>query len=400
MMNFILKLAKIVAICFRLTSVTIACLIPKEKKLWVFGGWYGQRISDNPKYLLQYINNHQSHNTRAVWIYKNNNVKIEALRLKIEAYHYKSFKGILIQLRASMVFYTHTIHTDLNSNYISWNTKRIQMWHGIPLKKIGYDDEFSFSRFRKNKLYRLTINNVNTYVLSTGGNVSKIFQSAFDEPPEKMLNSGFPRNDVFFIKSKKKIEDEYNVLYMPTLRSGYDTTFNLLDERYNFNLAAVDEFLREKDVKLTLRIHPANKPDEQMVKAIEISDNIYMSSSDDIYNEIGEYDCLITDYSSVMFDFALSGKQIIFAAFDLTEYLLDDRGMYFDYRSIAGESIAYSWLEVLSLLNNGLNNKGTYNYPYLLGFHDDVNDKGEEHYYSRKLYYSLMREINRSCPIE
>lgn len=69
-----------------------------------------------------------------------------------------------------------------------------------------------------------------------------------------------------------------------------------------------------------------------MVELIAASDSIKMSSSDDVYDEIGMYDCLITDYSSIMFDFALSHKPIIFAAFDIKDYLRDDRGMYFNYR--------------------------------------------------------------------
>ncbi|MCV5398071.1 CDP-glycerol glycerophosphotransferase family protein, partial [Escherichia coli] len=73
------------------------------------------------------------------------------------------------------------------------------------------------------------------------------------------------------------------------------------------------------------------------------SDSIKMSSSDDVYDEIGMYDCLITDYSSIMFDFALSHKPIIFAAFDIKDYLRDDRGMYFNYEDIASNNIAFSW---------------------------------------------------------
>ncbi|HCD4166488.1 TPA: CDP-glycerol glycerophosphotransferase family protein, partial [Escherichia coli] len=161
----------------------------KRKKLWVFGGWYGQRISDNPKYLLQYVNKYHAKNIRAVWIYKNANVKAEALKLGIEAYHYKSIKGKLIQLRAGLVLFTHTIHTDLNSKCISWNTKRIQMWHGIPLKKIGFDDNFTASKLKKSKLYRFTLNDINSYVLSSGNAVSKIFQSAFDESLGKMAET-------------------------------------------------------------------------------------------------------------------------------------------------------------------------------------------------------------------
>ncbi|EFD6892484.1 TPA: CDP-glycerol glycerophosphotransferase family protein [Escherichia coli] len=366
----------------------------KRKKLWVFGGWYGQRISDNPKYLLQYVNKYHAKNIRAVWIYKNANVKAEALKLGIEAYHYKSIKGKLIQLRAGLVLFTHTIHTDLNSKCISWNTKRIQMWHGIPLKKIGFDDNFTASKLKKSKLYRFTLNDINSYVLSSGNAVSKIFQSAFDESLGKMAETGFPRNDVFFNKQHQKISGKYNVLYMPTLRAGYGATFNLLDKRYDFQFEEIDSFLKEHDITLTLRIHPANNPDAKMVELIAASDSIKMSSSDDVYDEIGMYDCLITDYSSIMFDFALSHKPIIFAAFDIKDYLRDDRGMYFNYEDIASNNIAFSWQDVMFSLKENINVREHQDYKFLLQFHDDQNLLGKEHYYSRKVYEFLIEKLN------
>lgn len=394
MKNIVKVLVKVAAVGVRILSITMACLIPKEKKLWVFSGWYGQRISDNPKYLLQYINKYHAKNIRSVWIYKNANVKAEALKLDIEAYHYKSIKGIMIQLRAGVVFFTHTIHTDLNSSCVSWNTKRVQMWHGIPLKKIGFDDSFTTSKIRKSKLYRLTINDINSYVLSSGNVVSRIFKSAFDEPLEKMVETGFPRNDVFFSKKHQTMNVKYNVLYMPTLRAGYGATFNLLDKRYNFDFKRVDSFLRENNITLTLRIHPANKPDEKMVELIEASESITMSTSDDVYDEIGMYDCLITDYSSIMFDFALSHKPIIFAAFDIKDYLRDDREMYFNYKEIACNNVAFSWQEVLILLKENISVRDSRNHQSLLKFHDDTNIDSQEYYYSRKVYEFLIEKLN------
>ena len=99
---------------------------------------------------------------------------------------------------------------------------------------------------------------------------------------------------------------------------------------------------------LTLRTHPVNRPPQDIIDKVGDSGCIKISSDDDIYDVIGNYDCLITDYSSIMFDFCLSKKPIIFAPFDIEKYLLLDRDMYFDYSElISGYPVASNWDELL-----------------------------------------------------
>ncbi len=120
-------------------------IIPKNKKIWVFGAWFGMKYADNSKYLYKYVTaNHKE--IIAVWVCKDKRLVNELRNSHINAYYYCSLLGIWYQCRAGFIFVTHAIYSDLNTYCISPLTKRIQLWHGIPLKKIGYDDPDSYTQ--------------------------------------------------------------------------------------------------------------------------------------------------------------------------------------------------------------------------------------------------------------
>ncbi len=67
----------------------------------------------------------------------------------------------------------------------------------------------------------------------------------------------------------------------------------------------------------------------------------------DIYTVLNEFDCLITDYSSIYFDFLLTDKPIIFAPFDFKWYISNDRELYFDYKKVTPGPTCSNWKEVI-----------------------------------------------------
>ena len=73
-----------------------------------------------------------------------------------------------------------------------------------------------------------------------------------------------------------------------------------------------------------------------------------------------ETDILITDYSSSYFDYLLLNRPIIFAPFDLDSYLNQERGFYFDYDSHTPGEKALNWDELLSCIENSVNNPDNY----------------------------------------
>lgn len=333
------------SVILRLPLSIIESLIPKNKKIWVFGAWFGTKFADNSKYFYQFLNNNTD--IKAIWIYKDKKLEPFFSKNEMRSYYYKSFYGILYQLLASKVFVSHSISSDLNPLAISLNTQRIQLWHGVPLKKIMYDNPAECKWWNKNIVYKLLTNNFYTYVLSPSPLFNDIFSSAFDVSTKKIIDSGYPRNDVF-TASKIKIDNEkLKVIYMPTYRSSMQSRDSLFSEKYKFDFERLERILKENMIELTIRVHPANLPPEELLKKLKKSESIFLSSTDDIYEEINNYDCLISDYSSILFDFAITKKTIIFSAFDLKEYLSEERGMYHPYQDISGGNEAKNWDDVL-----------------------------------------------------
>ncbi|CDG65347.1 MAG: hypothetical protein PWQ15_982 [Methanobacterium sp.] len=84
-------------------------------------------------------------------------------------------------------------------------------------------------------------------------------------------------------------------------------------------------------------------------------DRIYLLQDEDINQDVYKIlpftDYLITDYSSVYFDYMLLNKPIIFAPFDIDDYIKNDREFYYNYNDVTPGPKAYNWKEVLKYIN-------------------------------------------------
>jgi CDP-glycerol glycerophosphotransferase (TagB/SpsB family) len=132
------KLKKMITLLVKLFIFGCAYLMPKKKNIWVFGAWFGHRYNDNPKAFFEYINKNHKH-IEAVWITKDQAIVDALTREGYLAYLESSYSGMLVQLRAEFAFVCQSLHDDLYSACISKKTKVVNLWHGLPLKKIMYD---------------------------------------------------------------------------------------------------------------------------------------------------------------------------------------------------------------------------------------------------------------------
>lgn len=146
----------------------------------------------------------------------------------------------------------------------------------------------------------------------------------------KVLLSGYPRNEVFFHPERGEalrpvlgFEGKQVFAYLPTHRSNHDKNAGQLRDV----LAVLEKLDAEmgEDQLLLVKLHVFNQSriDFRVYRHIRPFPEEY-----ETYDVLNAADVLITDYSSVLFDFANSGKKIILFAYDLEEYTAD-RGMYF-----------------------------------------------------------------------
>ncbi|MEQ9880619.1 CDP-glycerol glycerophosphotransferase family protein [Pectobacterium brasiliense] len=346
-------------------SSLISSLIPKNKNIFLFSSWMGLKYSDNPKYLMEFIlkNKDIYKNIKCVWIVKNKEILKTIKNKDIEVIYFRSLKGIWYQLRAKVIFFTHSVKSEYLSYVIGHNTLRIQTWHGVPLKKIGFDD-FLFTNKKtsdliKRKWFRFLMNEHYDFILSTGKECTEKFSTAFLEDEKNIIEFGFPRNDVF-LKTAEIIKSPsiYKVIYMPTFRGKLGAKIDLFSP-YGFSPEDIDKMLKKNNISLTLRMHPVNYPNDIFLASIKNCKNIILDTSEDIYDSINKYDCLISDYSSIIFDFLLTEKPIIFTPFDKKTYLENDREFYYSYEEIAFDKVCIDWMDVLNSIieikKNGYN---------------------------------------------
>lgn len=213
-------------------------------------------------------------------------------------------------------------------------TRYLQTWHGTPLKRIGEDIETP----RSPSMRRYLANSRNDAqrwdcLLSPSAYATKIFRSAFcyDGP---IFESGYPRNDMLLapgadalrasVRSQLGLEDRVAVLYAPTFRDDQsDTGDHAVGPRLD-----VSRLARQlgPDHAVMVRLHPLEAAawQEQLDGVSDVS------AWPDIRDLYLAADILVTDYSSVMFDFAVTGKPMAFFVDDLDAYQSQIRGLYFD----------------------------------------------------------------------
>lgn len=187
--------------------------------------------------------------------------------------------------------------------------------------------------------------------------------TAFDLPPERIAVTGYPRNDALTGAAVSarcgdtvpfhRADHKLVIGYVPTFRDR--TKIDLLAD-YRFDPRDVSRFLDERDGILWIKGHYADRGACPAHEKGTVNRVIFLSDSEcpDIYPLLRHTDILITDYSSVYFDFLLLNRPIIFAPFDLEEYTQRDRGLYYRYETVTPGPKARDWPEVLALVEQVL----------------------------------------------
>lgn len=216
-----------------------------------------------------------------------------------------------------------------------------QLWHAAgAYKKFGYSRAGNNEKIKIHKGYRKY-----TKVIVSAAPIRKDYAEAFGISEDKVQATGVPRTDVFFdetyiSKTRESLYQEFPalkdrkvVLFAPTYRglraedAGYD--FDRLD------LDRLYEALRDEYV-FVFKWHPAayNNIRRGAVKAYDLTKYgdffLDLSAERDINDLLFVTDILVTDYSSVIFDYSLRRKPIIYFTYDLEKYN-DGRGMYYSF---------------------------------------------------------------------
>ena len=271
---------------------------------WVFvESFFGKSYSDSPKYLYEYLYDKYGDQYRFIWCLNRRTREVKG-RPSICRRH--SLRYVYYTARAKYFI--------CNTRQPAWFKKRketvfVETWHGTPLKKLAFDLEDIHAVSQDHKKLFYSQSKEWDYLVSANRFSTDVFERAFCFPREKIIETGYPRNDILYSEHAGRIAEEVKrelgipkgkrvILYAPTWR---DNQF-YEKAKYKFTLVLDLERMRREfgnDSVLLLRTH------------YYIADRLELSGLDDfVYNGSGYgdvsrlylvSDICITDYSSVFF---------------------------------------------------------------------------------------------------
>jgi CDP-glycerol glycerophosphotransferase len=310
---------------FKLLNIFLPFIKLNNKKI-VFCSYYGGNYSCNPKYITEELIK-QNVDCELIWLVdKRKFHDTSDFPLNVRIVDYLSLQAFF-ELARSKIWIDNCrkmIYPIKNKNQYY-----IQTWHGnIGFKKIEKDieDKLSGHYIKSAKNDSLMID----FCISNSTFMTQIYKNSFWYSG-KVLEFGSPRND-FLINStdmgiiKRKLhlqEDTKIILYAPTFRN--DTLFDI----YNLDYASIISALNHKDKGkwiFLVKLHPNLILNAKQMKLPDEIINVTLYP--DIQELLGITDILISDYSSVMFDFMFTRRPVFIYAADYGSYR-DERGLHF-----------------------------------------------------------------------
>lgn len=349
---------------------------PRNANVWVFG--HPAKFEGNSKYLFLYIQNLPQKEVKAVWITRNKALASELQFLGYPAYSLVSLQGVVYCLLAQYYF----VDTSLEaiSYWLAGGARVINLFHALPIKKMEQDvlkgQSTETLLYASRGIMSLLMRFLfpwrfakPLYVTSTSPLYTRIFSSMFRLPKERMLEVGYPRNDILLNdiqgsdvgvdrKAKEKVKAFKDaggkvVMYAPTFRDTGDISF--LENRES--LLKINRLMEQYHSMFLVKVHPFAKV---AVPAEDWTHILFASPVTDSYPLLKEADILVTDYSSIFVDFLLLNRPEIFFAYDLQKYITQDRELYFDYGEFTPGAKAYSFEEFFQVLKETLEGKDEY----------------------------------------
>ncbi|MED3629289.1 glycosyltransferase [Bacillus subtilis] len=306
-----------------------------------YESYHGKAMNDNPYAIFKHlVNNEEYKNFTHVWAlndqdnpYANKYKGLKNVRfVKVHSEEYIKYLTKAKYLINNVTFPTYFQKKD---EQIYINT-----WHGTPLKTLGKDMEGPIGQHKniqRNFLH-------SDYILSPNKFTSEKLIDSHDLEGlynGEIIEEGYPRMDLTFNTDKEELRKTLEniieldphkkiILYAPTWRGEVGSVSNINEELFN-HISALNEKIPD-DYQLILKVHTLLfkyiKHDEQLMNKC-IPDCI------DTNELLSLVDILITDYSSIFFDYMATNKPILYFMYDKEQYL-KKRGMYLDVNTLAG----------------------------------------------------------------
>lgn len=348
-------------------------LVPRGQR-WVFG--CGAGIGDGALALQQHAAT-AGHDT--LWLTASDREERDATELGIRFVRKNSVRGWWATATARVLVVTHGLG-DVN-RYANGGAFVVQLWHGIPLKRIGLDSPVTtlvpdvpgaaLLRRAIAVLYRVTAQRIKILPAASHRARGRL-ESAFGLGDDRVVVTGEPRVDVLSagpIGERRRVASDLlcaavgdlpaqtrTILYAPTWRDGApDPAVPTAAE-----WVQIIRFLETHNVVLLVRSHPLGAGEYAPPLPSRRVRALGAAVVADATPVLAAIDILVTDYSSLAYDVGLVALPVLFLAPDATEYARA-RGFYGRFEDVADPPAAADWPELLAQLELMLADHGVYN---------------------------------------
>ena len=314
-------------------------------------------FSDNTKYVYdELLKRNFNSKYKIIWFVAEKK-KYSDIKIK-NVYFFNRNKSFLDRLRFKFYNYFSRYIIDCNKYILKKNKNQFRLYlcHGMPMKLVlNYGS--SCGKF--------------DYMISTSSFFNKYISRIYNIEEKKIIVSGTPRNDAIFKNDNNiifpDIQRKKTVIWMPTYRNHFES--NTFEGRTNIvfkygvpciesqkQITYLNEILKKNDMLLIIKLHPAE--DKKNLETLNLSnikllDSLYFEKNKKtIYDYLNGLDALITDYSSIYYDFLLTKKMIGLVIPDLNEYEKHVPFCFGDYKKYIEGDYLYTFDDVVKFIIN------------------------------------------------
>lgn len=352
----------------RMISYWTSALVPKRSNRWVFTSFRNRGYLDNSRHLFEYVSAHHP-DIEATWITRDEATLQEVQQQGWRAVMVGTPEARRALSHAKLAFTDHFRQSDYaplaGHNH---GTKVVQLWHGVGLKRMGDLRNTNVAGVRRSRdilpcatdgpvvklrkglrylRYARSRELMEEYFgfVSPGPQTDRTALS-WKVPQTRWITAGYPRNSALYEAAPNT--DEPRILYAPTYR--WDSRAELdLVKRLCAAIPEIDERMDALGARFAIRLHPHTWRSYQALlgPAMRGSSRIDLDDSADIAETLGGYSVLVTDYSSIVFDFLLLDRPCVFFCYDLAEFQKREVALLYDYSEYSPGTQAVTWASTL-----------------------------------------------------
>lgn len=374
----------------------------RDKKIWAFSAWEGNKYSDNTKFFYEYMKKYHPE-IRCIWFTNKINLLNELRKNKNEVYLIGTKESKEMQLKAGVAFYTNGVDDFGKKPYI-YGAVIVSLWHGVSFKRIYGAERFKkfnnilipLRRF-KNKFFYWTYRDITC--TTSEYMKEKCVEQFYIKNINNVFITGQPRNDLFqfnlnkrnILSDKEIIDSKHIITFMPTWQSFNNNNeikklLNQLDKNINFI-----SLLEQYGYKFVIKLHYLSCCNCNYEHLILLNDKD-ISSSQEL---LAVTDILITDYSSVFSDFALLDRPIIFYRPDSLQFI-SETGQYDEFKNVCSLNLVKNNEQLINTITNII--AGNFDYKKqneIINeyFNDDIKVCGRS---SEKIYKIIFEYLNKT----